>query len=236
MGLGLAISINACYSVIREAYRENSDYNISLFFIIANFLIFLSTFIRFFWGDSRYLDLHYRELITQIRLFQPGQIDDEFDRMTGKRRFFDIVLLTIHGTIFIFLGFSVDSFYFYVGYAVLMITNSLWLTYNKHLDIKKETIIEKINTQRAALGQGGTLTKQIKTINSDYAPRYWIKNNFVAFLLMAITYVISLFISGFPATLLYAIMVSICVVNCILDFWKTWDFYFPKLGELIITD
>ena len=235
MGLALATAIESFYGMLSALIlTKNTEWIHSLIIVSINFGIFLLIFLRFFWGDSRYLDLHYMELFLQVSQSHPDKIGEELNRLSGERRFFDIVLLTANGTSFIFLGHTLRNFYhFYIVYAVVMLINVLGLFYNKHLHARKEVLMRQEDKQKAALAHEGAKIKHSREINPNDAPRFWIKNNLIALILMVGTFLMFELTSVVSLHIFQLTMIIICLVNCFLDFWKTWDFYFPELGELI---
>lgn len=238
MGLALAVTVNSFYGGLTDLIAtKNSGWIHSTAVLSANFAVFMLTFLRFFWGDNRYLDLHYMELFLQISQSHPDKIDEELNRISGERRFFDIILLTVHGTIFIFLGLALENYYhFYLVYAILMTTNVLWLFYNKHLQTRKEVRILQEDRQGAALGFGGTKVRYSQEVDPNYAPRFWIRNNIATLVVMGSIFAIYELTTVLPLNVFQYMMIGTCLANCFIDFWKTWDFYFPKLGELIFPD
>ena len=67
-------------------------------------LVFIPAFIRFVYGDNRYLDLHYLELTQLAEDRSDESYLSELQRFSGRRRMIDILLLLTHGVIFICLA------------------------------------------------------------------------------------------------------------------------------------
>ncbi len=224
MGLAIAICIhefNKEFMIFKNSnqsfWESNFPYNISLF------LIFILTFIRFFWGDSRYIDFHYSEFSRDYNNNSKDFLIDELSKLSGGRMFFDIVLLIIHGIIFVFLGFAIsDNNYFFSVYAILMFSNCFWLTYNSHLRVKK--IKGKPNEADMYENETGNYS-----VPSKYYPTRWIKINLVALLLMILSYA---YLRN-NMNVFHLSLVIICLLDCFADFLFTWRFYAPDLVDVM---
>jgi len=190
------------------------------------FLVFLPTFIRFFYGDNRYLDQHYLELILLASYGNDGEFENELAAMHGRRRFFDILLLIFHGFVFVFMGNALKNpELFILIYAFLMLTNLLWLRANVKWNQTKETVIE---------GEGIKLIRKEVYVypDRDRAPRFWIKNNLWHFLILGVLIYLHYNAHGIDRSLYLALSIFCCVSNSAFDLWKTWFFYFPNVQQL----
>jgi hypothetical protein len=83
------------------------------------FIIFIVTIVRFYHGDSRYLDRTYLE--SQLRAVDPKLY-------SARNRFTDFYLLLIHAFLFYVLAASQRNFsLFFLTYTTLILFNSIWL-------------------------------------------------------------------------------------------------------------
>ncbi len=84
------------------------------------FIIFIVTIVRFYHGDSRYLDRTYLE--SRLEGFGPRRAP------SARSRFFDFYFLLCHAIIFYVLAASQRYFlYFFYVYIFLLFFNSIWL-------------------------------------------------------------------------------------------------------------
>lgn len=96
--------------------------------------VFLPTFIRFFFGDNRYIDDQYSELRRDLRKWtRKDSTKPEHDILvrlsrSRKRRGLDSINLLAHGIIFALLSLAIGRpRLFFVLYAALLLVNCLFL-------------------------------------------------------------------------------------------------------------
>ena len=116
MGFSMVVAVHSCYVpflvvldklgiVSLESYAgQTPTVQTSMMSLVLFFVVFMPTFVRFFYGDNRYLDLHYLELTHLANTKGAEEYLSELTQFSGRRRMTDILLLMTHGMIFIFLG------------------------------------------------------------------------------------------------------------------------------------
>jgi len=203
----------------------HNPYDFIIIFFNINTIVFISfiiVFVRFYFGDARYLDLSYLE--TQYFY----GLRDEIARFSGWKRFADIVLLLSHGICFFLMSSYMQSprnyLYFFV---LLLIVNITWLVLQlifKFGDLFTELIglkVEKSTSYR----------KIRKEVLMGYMENYkplliWVTNNaaFVIFLLL-------LFLISNQNYALY-IALGLTFANSLVDLFSAWKYYFPNLENI----
>lgn len=169
------------------------------------FTSFVFIFIRFFFGDSRHLDLSYEE--TQ---YLHG-LEKELKKYSGFKRLSDILLLLTHGILFYLMALHIDSIINYIAlFILLLIFNIIWL-FAQYLYSRASPY----NIPELLIG------------NMDrYDPiLYWAINNFFSVILISIF----LFWSYKYA---HIIALLLTIANSIIDFIITWKYYFPDLRQI----
>ncbi len=212
MGFALSCAVNEYFNVL-HAIPGNLDHtNTHLFFFL-----YLLTFIRFFFGINRYLDQRYIEFLYKIENKNDSEKDNYIkgrtQKLSGKRRFFDIIMLLLTGVIFVMLGNSLkkgnDLFIPY--YIILMVANVVFLSisviWNFYINYTLNDDHDQINV---------SMSKYEKF------PVFWIMNNLIC-----------LFIYWFASTKFptytFIAFSIIFYLNTTIDLFKTWKMYFPDI-------
>lgn len=229
MGFALVSAVLEAYKVFftpSELPKIQTLHDQTFSFLV--FLLgFIPAFIRFFYGDNRYLDLHYLEL-RQWNDSETYLIDLKHLSMT--RRVVDVLLLLTHGIVFLFMGKALSNPEAFFGtYAVLMATNMLWLITTVNLN---RTVTETPPPSEVKNLLVGRDKRETESPRRDRAPRFWIANNVVALLLFAGVYIAYI---QFPwlgrYSLLYGCL-GVCILNSGLDLGTQREFYWPRLDEI----
>jgi hypothetical protein len=219
----LSIIPNEFFNINHNQLNNQPKLNLTPSFLFI--IVFVPTFVRFFIGDLRYLDLSYRDLTSVAKKTGPDSYREEILKFSGGKRFFDMLMLLTHGVLFIFLGKSLESIsHCAFVYSLLMLINVIWLSFSV-TRAKKYTYNENDLT--------GTESMLIQHKRKDWAPRFWIKNN-LAFIVIII--LVALFFKAYhrdPNDLFYWIFVGLVVLNSLIDFRVTWFFYFPDYEEIL---
>ncbi|MFC1983555.1 hypothetical protein ACFLVO_00855 [Chloroflexota bacterium] len=101
------------------------------------FIIFILTMVRFYHGDSRYLDRTYLE--SQLRTFNPKTY-------SARNRFCDFCLLLIHAILFYSLAAHQRNFpIFFCIYGSLLLFNAVWLGIMSLRALRKEDVKYPLN-------------------------------------------------------------------------------------------
>ncbi|TVL96577.1 MAG: hypothetical protein CV087_23620 [Candidatus Brocadia sp. WS118] len=217
----MAIALVSAVWGYSQSLNINNSENIFDFlamFLNIELLVFTSfilAFIRFYFGDSRYLDISYSETLHQYGL------EIAITKFSGTKSFLDILLLLTHGMFICLMSFYINAplvyLYFFVGF---LIANVIWLTiqyrHKFHIVSSRERLYRE--AQKKALKdpyilQGGKPLKR------------WSINNsiFIVLLLIVILYNIEPTIH---------IGITLCILNSLFDFIYTWRYYFPNLSKL----
>jgi hypothetical protein len=205
MGLAMVHAIEKLYDSIFS--RDcSTGFNASLSFIF----VFVPMFIRFYFGDSRYLDEHYIE----HRKWRPiNEYMEDINVKISKLRFLlDIVLLMVIGILFVFMALSIaDTRIFFSITCGLLLFNIIWLTATSMLNSKQR------------------ITEIIKQKRYD-APHTWIVNNSMHVLCMvAVLLLVPQTAVFFGTNIQQLVFLCLCISNSIFDVKLTRDFYLPKL-------
>jgi len=208
MGLAVVNAIKV-YANLLDPSAITSPLNLVNMFISEHTVVFVSfvlVFVRFYFGDSRYLDLSYEE--TQYR----RGLRNEVKKYSGIKRFFDIMLLLNHGTFFYFMSFHMGNATYYIYFfVILMVVNVFWLMLQ---------VLAGIN----ALEQDND--PLIGGVKSFQPMLVWTINNLV--FALAITYVT---FATTGSNIAWALALSI--LNSLIDLAATWKFYFPPLEQIL---
>lgn len=209
MGLAMVKAIDNLYT---HLYETKSSFEENLTYLIF-FCAFLLVFIRFYFGDSRYLDEHYIE----HRKWQPidKYLMDISNKISKKRIILDIFLLVIIGIFFVFMAKSL--FYpnrFFMAYCFLLLFNVIWL---------KLTISMNSDYQ----------TPLITSRDRYRAPDFWVGNNLIHLLFMFFLLLYN--VAPKPVymgilSLNQILLLLLCISNSIFDLLHTSNYYFPKLN------
>lgn len=211
---------------VRNAHPTMDSWYAILFFL----LIFIPTFIRFFFGDIRYFNLVYVELFTAARSDFHDAFKRELASFTGKRRLFDITILLIESSTFVFLGNCIaDPRLFLSAYCLLLFTNVLWL-------FVTISGIRQREPQNQPEGETLYSFERLKQLLSGYdkpyyAPTVWAINNTIVALLLLVVLLLSSVADLSPHVLLLSGF-FLCLANSAIDLGCTWFFYFPKVMDI----
>jgi len=213
MGLSMVKAVDNFYVFLFEGKPSPSTIEIASFSSL--FVAFLLIFIRFYFGDSRYLDEHYIE----YRKWRPisEYLEDIPHKISKQRAYLDVGMLMIIAILFVFMAKSLShARIFFATYFTLLVFNIIWLIFTIYLN----------SNQRP--------TNIVKQERYD-APRIWIINNFfhsffmLPFLLPFLNIVPSFSILTTNSSVQHIALLVLCVTNSILDFKLTSSFYFPRL-------
>lgn len=210
MGFSLVNAIEV-YVKLLSLEKVTNPYDLLRLFLVAPTLVFFSfilVFIRFYLGDSRFLDLSYKE--TQ---YSRG-LGAELKKYSGRKRATDIMLLLSHGIFFYFMSFHIGNAYYYVYFfIILMVVNVIWLWLQ---------ILARIGSNHykgpdeLIGGMDGTKVLIIWSINN---------------LIFAVVLILTVF-SDLPQVQSFFICIGLTILNSIIDFRFTWNYYFPPYHEL----
>jgi hypothetical protein len=219
MGLSMVKAVDSFYVFL---FDGNPPSIIAIVSFLSLFIVFLLVFIRFYFGDSRYLDEHYIE----YRKWRPIEeyLEDIPVKISKKRTSLDIGMLMVFGILFVFMAKSLShSKIFFVTYFILLVFNIIWLQITIDLNVKQQKT-------------------QIVQQERYYAPKIWIKNNFVHALLMLpfiwlkFNAIASFIVPVFKASielgeLSTIVLLALCAMNSLIDFKLTSSYYFPDLNK-----
>lgn len=198
------------------------------------FIIFLITFLRFFWGDNRLLDAKYKEVVGFLDdltdLEHNGEIDEIFEEyiQSYSRRslVLDACFIVLHGVIIALLGLVIlDPYLFSYGYGFLLIFNSIWLILVTVLSMGIRS-----NFWANFLSNG----KLTGDLTAMLAPWRWASNNIIHAVLLIFLFSRnedSLIFFGQEHTVLgWAIIVMLS--NSIIDILFTRNAYLPRVKKI----
>ena len=181
---------------------------------VAAFLVFLVTIARFFMGDMRHLDTTYLDPIMGTKEAGPGET-------RPLNRFLDFYLLLTHGIIFFYMATSIASTrYFFLFYTFLILFNTLWLVVITVLGantVDHRSAVEELK-RRGAVGFLRTRPPQTR----------WALNN----TLFGGLFVLVLVYGSLLSVPLLIPFVVLALGNSAVDYFLTWEFYFPPFESL----
>ena len=228
MGFALAAAVQSTYTALTSRPpMATQDFILCL--VIAS-LVFLPTFIRFFYGDNRYLDLHYSEL-RQWNNYD-GYEQDLETKLSVTRRLIDVLLLLSHGILFALLALAIPKpELFFCFYAALLLTNCLWL--HKVVNLNETVIATRRPSGVRQLLAGADIEQRTtRSPRRDAAPRFWIKNNAIHLVIFfSIYFAWDKTDNANRYIFMYAFVVA-CISNSIFDLYSQRDFYLPKLDQV----
>ena len=207
MGFSLVNAIEV-YANSLNPQDVTNPFNLVKMFAVESTVVFISfilVFIRFYFGDNRFLDLSYQE--TQ---YNRG-LKAELYKYSGIKRASDIMLLLSHSIFFYFMSFHIDnSTHYSYFFIVLMVVNVFWLWLQ---------VFAGIN---AKYQQPDPL---IGNMQSSKVLLIWSMNNFVF-----ASIICCMIFSGLPHRV--GICIGLTILNSVVDFCFTWKYYFPPLLNL----
>lgn len=224
MGFSLVTAVQQAYAALFDTAGLSDP---ALSFLLFLF-IFIPTFVRLFYGDNRYLDLHYLEL-RRWNNKPEAYLHELRHQLSSHRRFIDIFLLLTHGELFIFLGKAIGKpEIFFAIYVALMIVNVLWLG----LSVALNTRIRVVNFPSQVKSRlVGNDQRNTSTPRRDRSPRFWIKNNIFALLIFGSIYFLRMR-GQIEEEAFFGLFIFTSLLNSGLDIVTQWGFYFPNLDEV----
>jgi len=219
MGFSMIVAVQEFYGFAFEGTKTGHEYIQATVFAPV---VFLLTYVRFFLGDNRYLDLHY------IELRQWGDIDDYLadlqQTLSPWRSVIDVGLLLTHGIAFVFLAKSIGHPSRFIGFYVLLwASNICWLYTMVRMNLKREPLTR---LERGLIGADREATESPRR---DRTLEFWIKNNTTCLLVVAALYWFHTMVAVFDRlSFQYACMV-VFLANSFFDFYGTHTFYWPNL-------
>jgi hypothetical protein len=218
---------------------------------LLGIFIFVLTFARFYLGDVRIFDEKYSEVyslvLETIKARQdPLPVDPEQKKLLKQSlelflrllRYNDARLLKFEGIwlifqtlIIVFLAFQInDPYNFFTIYGVLLLLNSVWLILT---NVFVSSTITQINQE----------IFYFHARDSSFAGRFprvaslrWAINNLLHCAALCVVVYMSHRSIQHPTvgSQPYDLLIwgyAICVLNCVVDFVVTRDFYFPKFHD-----
>ncbi len=188
------------------------------------FILFMLTFIRFLFGNNRYLDERYVEFMSKIEGMPIDEkikfIEARTKKLSGSRRFYDIVMLLSTGVIFNLMAssFSYGLDYFIYFYIVLMCINVIFLIVSVLWNIYAD-----INLRHTSGVLEAVLS--LKIFEHEKYPAIWILNNILCMMLFYL-------LANYIGTYRYVLFLCIFYLNSLIDFYFTWQIYFPPIKRL----
>jgi len=219
MGFAFVSVVKEYFSILHTTYEKGDMIYINLLFFL-----FIITFIRFLFGNNRYLDERYVEFLYKIKDLESEEknkyIKERTQKLSGKRRFYDIIMLLCTGIIFVILAKSLsqDKALFVKYFILLMVINIFFLSISVLWNIYIEVGHKK--------SLGNNLHQIIFSL-FDYEkfPIIWILNNFFCVILF---YCLRFRFQSNE----YLIFIVIFYLNSFIDLFATWNLYFPKIDIL----
>lgn len=217
MGFALITAVDGYFN-----YLHGSSSIIDGTLIHYFFGLFIFTFIRFLFGNNRYLDERYVEFFFQIE-----KLDDEkklrylrerTQKLSGLRRLYDILMLLSTGILFVMLGKTLNGQIelFISFYVKLMILNIILL----FISIVWNFSIE-VNASDPAYSD--RLNFFLGIWQYEKYPAIWIINNMICLFIFLFLDYVHFFLKK------ELLFITIFYINSLIDISLTWKFYFPKI-------
>jgi hypothetical protein len=207
MGLSLVHAIEV-YAELLDLRDAENPLDVAMMFITEHTLVFISfilIFIRFSFGNNRFIDLSYDE-----KQYRQG-LKVELYKYSGRKRTFDIMLLLSQGIFFYFMSFHIgNSAYYSYFFVIFMVVNVLWLIFQ---------LKSKINAKDPKPDL------LIGNMSGSQVLENWCINNFLFVVIM-----VCIIASGLPYKVL--ICIGLTILNSVVDFCLTWRYYFPSLRDI----
>lgn len=205
----MAVALVNAFRCVGEGIPGTMTTTESLVGTTLALLSFIGCFIRFYLGDSRYLDLSYLETTYERGL------ESEIHKFSPTKRLMDVVLLlSIGGVFFIMSGFLTQITQYLFGFVILMLVNVFWLVV--------QLVWRQVRDGRSDYGTTNTASPLTGGMKADDPLRIWVVNNVISMLLVMIAITLGWPIVGLIITL----------VNSVFDFYYTWPYYFPSLIKI----
>lgn len=223
MGGALVIAVQTIYPDLKVFFSNTpiTQHNIQVLSLF--FLVYLPFFFRVFYGNNRYIDLNY----VEIMFLKNTEISDmvHLNQFTGISRFLDIFALLMHGILFIFLASIlanpkefIIAIIFFLGFNVLYL---FFVVLRNGVKIKIPDI--KNYTKRM-------YSKYIHEKPRNDVLILWVLNNFFHAILLLLLY--QLIGICFNEIIFIYISIIFLILNSSIDIIYTWEFYFPDMEEL----
>lgn len=218
MGWAFMVGVESLYETITVSNKST----ISLILqpqLLLFFSLFVLTFIRFMYGNNRYLDVRYIEFLYDIEEKKLPEVEhlisERAAKLSGLRRFYDIVMLLVTGIIFTMLAHSLrfERTDFISYYRTLIWFNIFFLLVSVVWNIRLE--IKKSYHNRTAFEQ---------LLKREQYPGIWILNNFACIILFD-------FLNSNTDLDVSWLFIVIFFINSLVDFYFAWFFYFPETDE-----
>jgi hypothetical protein len=224
MGFSMIVAVQEVYAIMFDGSRWVDPTHDDWQAVTIAPLVFILTFIRFFLGDNRYLDLHY------IELRQWGDkeeyLDDLKHTVSPTRCAIDVGLLLTHGIAFVFLAKSMGEPARFIGvYVVLWAAIVAWLYTMVSMNRRRKPLISRVES-----GLIGARREETESPRRDRTLEYWIRNNLACLLAVAGLYWIHS-VSAMDRSSFQYICFGVVLANCLIDFWGTHQFYWPNLVD-----
>jgi hypothetical protein len=166
---------------------------------------FIFIFIRFYFGNSRFLNVSYEET-----LYRRG-LEIELDKYSGLKRTTDIMLLLSQGILVCIMSFYIgNSDYYSYFFVIFMVINVFWFLLQVFFNInarhqEPDPLIGNMKGQQVLVR--------------------WCANNFL-FIILIICVISS------ECPIRTQIYIGLTILNSVIDFRLTWKYYFPPLLEI----
>jgi hypothetical protein len=238
----MAFALTQAVSAVSDAIARipelsKTTYCVDEWMTIVCFLIgFLPAFVRLFYGDNRYLDLHYSELKRkwnsppESSTQQINSIKFIAERHPPLRIFSDSMLLLSHGIAFILMAKLSVSFMMYLAsHWCMLMLNISWLLVTYCMN--KRTVDHNVSPVNNVMV--GTQRNVSESPRRDAPVVFWIINNAIFGFMAGISLMIMfnadkgvLFYSMGTLTLIFYL------INSVVDLWQWRFFYWPQLQEI----
>jgi hypothetical protein len=202
--------------------------------LVLFLFIYTPLFLRVFFGDSRYLDLHYGQLRA---LHSRDAYEGLSKRLSKWTRFWDLVYIFLMASQFLALGqFLNDLGTFSISYGVVIGINVIFHCFFIARSNLKRPFLKAFNIP--------TLTKRLETHEiyqddqgkTDVRPRDKVLVGWLANYVLHFTILIVLVVCYFQYALQDAIFVGLLgvigVASTAYDLYYSWSFYFPRFSLL----
>jgi hypothetical protein len=224
MGFAMAQAVGMVSVTLLENPRSH-QWVPTILFVVA----FVPTFIRFYFGHARHLDIHYIE----DRRWRPEErfFPEVRACISPLRWWIDVVRLLTHGIIFVLLArlLGSNTFLFFCFYVGLLVINVAYLPWTH------------------ALTKSRRPRRRLREIPRTDGPVWWIINNtshaivMTALISWCYAYPVSLTSLFWPLslastnglTLQYTLLLLLCATNSIVDLYVTHNWYFPSLDRAL---
>jgi hypothetical protein len=228
MTAALATSVKKSYLYLENfatdplTWFARNEYQPLLFYALG----FMPSFLRFFIGNSRYLDLSYLEF-TFLKEKPGAEFDSYLKKYSWRKRLYDVIMLITLGIFFVFLGQSVSSPIAFMNcYFFLWAFNVVTLYFGIYFFTDKSNTDSDFGLALVGYNESNKLWKCLK--GRHWAAKIWIVNNALHMAL----FVVLLNIIGCSPQDNWIIYLGLILTNSAIDVNFTLTFYLPD-AELI---